>query len=99
MKLQSVEPRAAKQAIHLLSRIDLKISSERRGSQPTGPQVAYQVSRAELSASTLPKTGESLNSLSWPVEHCPAWIEGLELEQQLSDTTKKNAEKFRMSQI
>ena len=82
-----------------LSRIDLEISSERRGSQPTGPQVAYQVSRAELSASTLPKTGESLNSLSWPVEHCPAWIEGLELEQQLSDTTKKNAEKFRMSQI
>ena len=40
MKLQSVEPRAAKQAIHLLSRIDLKISSERRGPQPTEPQVA-----------------------------------------------------------
>ena len=35
MKLQSVEPRPAKQAIHLLSRIDLKISSERRGPQPT----------------------------------------------------------------
>ena len=51
------------------------------------------MSRAELSASTLPKTGESLNSLSWPVEHCPAWIEGLELEQQLSDTTKHHGGK------